>query len=520
MKKAFVVFLIGLLINSSVIVFGSEFTDIYDELKSDYPQIINKLTDNGSSASEANVRKFLNAVSSEIEKSGTITKSNFDSKMYNAMLDVLGIDPSEKDYVAYDEYQQLATSMIVNYGSVLATKKLTGDLLDLRNVVMNQLIGQTSVPAGGAPAGGSIATTEELSAEIVYGKTTDANGVAKVTLNQSVLTQLANQTVGKIVQLELKELSLDKGERIDFQGVQDLFKQFNKVSLNLNDIKLTLREDLKTPLSNKVIDISYDGNVLDFDWETATSLKSKSLFEPIAIELPYSQTITDETLTIMKVDNDGSMTPVGSYFDGETVKFYTDEPGRYKVVSNPVRFDDFSLSDYWGARKVERLAASGVVGGRGEGVYDPSATITRGEFATLVTKMLQYDETSPALSFTDVDASVWYAPYVNTAFTFGLMSGRGEGAFDPDGAITQEEILIVLSKVLENRGVEKGAEESASSYTLKTENASSWATNYIETAITNGALSGMPLSTVNMSKSATRLETANMLYEIQEELYK
>jgi hypothetical protein len=519
MKKTFVICLIGLLINSSVIVFGSEFTDIYDELKSDYPQIIKNLTDGGSGASEANVRKFLNAVSSEIEKSGAITESTFNKKMYHAMIDVLGIDPSQGDYVANNEYQQLAIAILDKYGKIFISKTLTGDLLDLRNVVMNRLIGETSVPAGGAPAGGSIATTDGLSAEIIYGKTTDASGVSKVTLNQGVLKQLASQTAGKTVELQLQELMLDSGERVDLEGVQDLFAQFNEVSLNLNDIRLTLRKDLKTPLSNKVIDISYNGSVLKFDWETPTPVKNKSLFEPIAIALPYTQTVIDETLTIMKLNEDGTMVPLGSYFDGEMVMFYTDEPGNYKVVSNPVRFDDLSLSDYWGARKVERLASSGIIGGRGEGVFDPSATITRGEFATLVTKMLQYDETTPTLTFGDVDADAWYAPYINAAFTFGLMSGRGEGTFDPDGAITQQEILIVLSKVLEKRGVEKGVEENASSYSLKTENASSWAMDYLETAISNGALNGMPLSNVNMSKAATRLETANMLYEIQEELY-
>jgi len=363
-------------------------------------------------------------------------------------------------------------------------------------------------------------SVEYITAKMVYGKTTDAKGISKVTLNQNVLKQLSKQPQNKMVQLEFSELNLNKGERIDLKGIQQLYMSFSKVALALNDIIITMREDLKTPLANKIITISYDGNHFRFDWDTTTSLKRESLFEPVAIRLPYQQEALDDTLTVMKIDEYGKMVPFGGYFNGQTVTFYTDEPGHYQVVSNPVSFDDFAPSEGWGTRKVERLASCGIIGGRGDGIYDPDGTITRSEFATLVTKMLKYDETTPGFSFDDVAEDAWYAPYVNTAYTFGIMSGRTKNTFDPEGAITQEEILIVLSKILESYEIERGDEEGNYGYNLKTENASSWAKDYIETAITNGALRGIPLSNVNMSKAATRLETANMLYEIQEELYK
>jgi len=361
---------------------------------------------------------------------------------------------------------------------------------------------------------------EYITAKMVYGKTTDAKGISKVTLNQNVLRQLSEQPPNKRVQLEFSELNLNKGERIDLEGIQALYTSFNKVTLALNDMMLTMCEDLKTPLANKIIAISYDGNRFSFDWDTTTSLKRKSLFEPVAVRLPYQQNVLDDTLTVVKIDEYGAMIPFGGYFDGQTVTFYTDEPGHYQVVSNPVTFDDLTPSDAWGAYKVERLASAGIIGGRGGGIYDPNGTITRGEFATLITKMLKYDETTRGFSYADVAEDAWYAPYVNAAYTFGIMSGRTKNTFDPEGAITQEEILIVLSKILERHDVERGNEEGNYGYNLKTENASSWAKDYIEIAITNGALKGIPLSNVNMSKAATRLETANMLYEIQEELYK
>jgi hypothetical protein len=126
----------------------------------------------------------------------------------------------------------------------------------------------------------------------------------------------------------------------------------------------------------------------------------------------------------------------------------------------------------------------------------------------------------PETTFSDVPATEWYAPYVNAALDFGLMSGRGDGIFDPDGEITQQEILIVLSKILTAKGIASGTEESDSSMTYKVSTASSWATDAVKNAISNGALTDMPLSSIQLDRAATRLETANMLYEIQEELYR
>ncbi len=58
------------------------------------------------------------------------------------------------------------------------------------------------------------------------------------------------------------------------------------------------------------------------------------------------------------------------------------------------------------------------------------------------TKTLTYTEGQ----FSDVPASEWYAKEVGNAYELGLMNGKGERRFDPDGNVTVAEALTVASR--------------------------------------------------------------------------
>lgn len=43
--------------------------------------------------------------------------------------------------------------------------------------------------------------------------------------------------------------------------------------------------------------------------------------------------------------------------------------------------------------------------------------------------------------------SAWYADSVNTAYDLGLVDGVGDGAFDPDGTVTEEQLITILARL-------------------------------------------------------------------------
>lgn len=107
-------------------------------------------------------------------------------------------------------------------------------------------------------------------------------------------------------------------------------------------------------------------------------------------------------------------------------------------------FTDVSESPY--AAQLNTMAAYGLLRGVGGGAYDPDGTITRAELCAMLCHALNRSSTA-APPFRDVPATAWYAPYVAKIAEMGLMSGKGNGVFDPNGVVTQEELITVLGRL-------------------------------------------------------------------------
>ena len=65
-----------------------------------------------------------------------------------------------------------------------------------------------------------------------------------------------------------------------------------------------------------------------------------------------------------------------------------------------------------------------------------------------------------AVTFTDVAADAWYAPYVEACAQDGLMNGTGNNAFTPDGVMTLAEAITAADNAVIYPG-EGGAEGCA-----------------------------------------------------------
>ena len=510
----------GLIILMSGLGFSVSYVSIFDELKTEHPVIVDNLMSKG--ATEDDIKMFLNELSSKISSSGELTESNFDSKMFQAMKDVLFVDGDIR--MARNKYQQLDLALGTKYGSVLSNGVLSGELLELRNLVKKKLLPTApeppvspgvpggSVSGGGTASGAGVPPEADTPADTVV-FTKDEKSKA-IQFNSSYLEKAFKNLNGKVMSLKLEDLDLNKGEEIAVDSLSSIVGKNIKVNMVMNDVALSLRSTNLSELKNNGLKVQYQEQKLTLGFGE----NKMDLSLPIVVELPIPADLKS-SLTVVRYNADGTFTPVGGMFKNGQAIFLTDKPGVYGIESNPVSFDDFQLDDYWATGKVESLATLGIISGKGEANFDPNASITRAEFATLITKMLQYDGIEANAKFTDVDVSAWYAPYVAIANAYGLMDGKAQDSFDPNGPITQQEILTVMSKVLNAADIEKGTEESESSYVLKTDTAATWAKPLIENAISNGALRGMPLENVDMSKQATRLETASMLFELLPLIY-
>ncbi|KAB2336760.1 hypothetical protein F7731_10425 [Cytobacillus depressus] len=128
-----------------------------------------------------------------------------------------------------------------------------------------------------------------------------------------------------------------------------------------------------------------------------------------------------------------------------------------KMIANILKLDtkkapaaDFSDVDQtkWYAEFINALSAKGLINGKGQGKFDPTGTLTRGEFAKMVVEAydLKLKADGPAANFKDVDANKWYAKYVTILFSHDLVTGTTATTFSPDAQIKRADFAKLLTE--------------------------------------------------------------------------
>lgn len=93
--------------------------------------------------------------------------------------------------------------------------------------------------------------------------------------------------------------------------------------------------------------------------------------------------------------------------------------------------------------------------GYGDGLLHEDDSLSRAQMATIVYRLLDDESVAalsvPSSSFTDVDASAWYAPFVLTLADAGVVGGTGNGYFAPDSPTTWVQLLTVQGRFVERQ---------------------------------------------------------------------
>lgn len=115
----------------------------------------------------------------------------------------------------------------------------------------------------------------------------------------------------------------------------------------------------------------------------------------------------------------------------------------------------------WAKNAIYALSEKKIVSGTGEGMYEPSRKVTRAEFSTMLVKLANVLDESATVEFEDVKKGEWYYPYVASAKKNGYINGRSDSVFAPNDSITRYEAVIMVYNVLSSKGFafEKNAEE-------------------------------------------------------------
>lgn len=182
----------------------------------------------------------------------------------------------------------------------------------------------------------------------------------------------------------------------------------------------------------------------------------------------------------------------------------------------PEAMDEFSdlQTVPWAKNAINTLAARGVISGRGNGEFCPQDAITREEFLKLAVEALDvYNMDEGILPFKDVAYGAWYYDAVAVAYSFSMIEGISEDTFGIGLSITRQDMATILARILKSQRMELG--QTAESITFVDEASIA---EYAKDAVTNlsegGIINGREDGTFDPQATATRAEAAMIIYRV------
>lgn len=108
-------------------------------------------------------------------------------------------------------------------------------------------------------------------------------------------------------------------------------------------------------------------------------------------------------------------------------------------------FSDTAGTPY--QREIDTLGTFGIVSGSGNGGFQPDQVLDRASLCALLVKAMRYPMADGQTEFADVPADAWYAPYVDTLYEMGLVNGYDDGLFHPNDPINHEQFLVLMARI-------------------------------------------------------------------------
>lgn len=110
----------------------------------------------------------------------------------------------------------------------------------------------------------------------------------------------------------------------------------------------------------------------------------------------------------------------------------------------------------WYYNAVQYAVDNGLFAGTTPTTFSPEGGMTRGMFVTVLGRKAGVDESEYLrYRFDDVKVGEYFAPYVEWAATYGIVSGTSETKFSPNTKITREQMAAILYRYAQRTGTIK-----------------------------------------------------------------
>ncbi|WP_085875883.1 S-layer homology domain-containing protein [Peptoniphilus vaginalis] len=186
-----------------------------------------------------------------------------------------------------------------------------------------------------------------------------------------------------------------------------------------------------------------------------------------------------------------------------------------QVVQNNSASNNFTdTSGHWAKTAIDYVVSKGYFAGLSNTEFGPNKSITRGQFVSVLGRMLKVNVNDyKDQNFKDVKSGMYYSPYITWANKVGIVSGVGQGNFAPDKELTREEMAVMMTKFLKVSGKNLNAKGNTNSFKDE-EKIQGWAKDSVKEMARLGIVSGMGDGSFAPKSQFTRAQVAQVLYNI------
>lgn len=181
----------------------------------------------------------------------------------------------------------------------------------------------------------------------------------------------------------------------------------------------------------------------------------------------------------------------------------TFEEGKDEPGTEDGKFTDVP-DTFWAAADIYTLKEAGIINGKSDKEFDPEGKVTRAEFTKMIVNLFGVKASSNTVAFTDCKADDWFTPFVAAAVEAGYVKGITDTEFAPDKTITREEACTILGRAY--------AKTSDKALNFKdASEISDFAAAYVALLVDMGYVNGYEDGTFLPKNEITRAEAAKII---------
>ena len=279
----------------------------------------------------------------------------------------------------------------------------------------------------------------------------------------------------------------------------------------------SVRVELRQTATNTLTDaqqaaVESGDVVLDINIYAGTQ-KISNFDGSLAMAVPYDGPLP---VAVWYLSDAGELERLDCTFSNGVVYFSLDHLSLYVVGQDTEwenSFTDVKEGD-WYYDAVAFIAQRGITAGTTATTFSPDATLTRGQFVTMLLRA--YDiatDDGAANNFADA-GDTYYTGYLAAAKALGIANGVGDNKFAPEQDITRQEMFTLLYNAL---GV-MGALPTGDIGRMLSDFADSkaiapWATEALSALVEKGIVSGSD-GRLKPDATTTRAQMAQVMYNL------